>query len=184
MTIEEIESKIQIVTAKQDSATKEIDSLRKERAKLTFYGKGKGNGEEIGRIDHKIFKLELGLSNVPAELELLNSKLAEERQRIAQEEKADLINQQEKIVKEVESLSVKFIESLEKAVEINEALRNALTDEMNLRNKTGKHLLTRYCHGSQQSLSMLFETMKGQLAGRHTESAGPGIVRSATPLRL
>jgi len=184
MTIEQIESKIQAVTVKQEKAIKEIDSLRRERAKLAIDSKGEKNDEEIGRIDHQVFKLELSLSNIPAELELLEKNLATEHQRIAQIEKDKLIKQQQEVAEEIETLSAKFIEALENANMINEQLRDALLTESGIRQKTGKQILEAYCHGSMQSLSMLLEKSQREMSGIHTVPVGPGIVASGTPIQL
>ncbi|MFB0556079.1 MAG: hypothetical protein ACETWQ_22480 [Phycisphaerae bacterium] len=182
-SVAEIQEQIQDATAKQRSAGKEIDSLRKERARLAVENANKNMGE-IGKIDRQIFEFEMTLSSIPAELELLQQNLSAEQARIAQAERDKLLEEQQEIANEVTLLSKGFITILKKANDINTQLRTALTAESRIREKTGKQILQNYCHGSMQSLQMLLQLMRLQMTGQRTIPTGPGMVANGTPICL
>lgn len=184
-TLNEIQTQIDKLTESVSRKKSQIEEYRKKRAHLVLNeADNEKSKQAITSIDFEIRKLQRDIDNAPAELELLQSQLADEQERIAQEEQNKLIEQQQEVADEIEVLSKQFVSLLEKANGCNIQLKSALTAEAAIRNKTGVNVLTEFCHGSMQSLSMLLETMKSQLDGVHTNPTGSGIVANASPIQL
>jgi predicted RNase H-like nuclease (RuvC/YqgF family) len=166
----DIQIQINSIKAKFAQSKKQVETLRTERARLNL------DGKDVTSIDAEIDSRLRDIHNFPAELALLEQYLAAEQQRIAQEEQDKLVEQQQKVVSDIESLSKKFIATLERANEVNDQLIAAITAETGLRQKTGKHLLDGYCHGSRQSLCALLEKSQREMDGIHTSPVGAGII--------
>ena len=169
----EIQTDIESKTAELRTASKNIDSLRDERAQLAVNGQSSmKNQPRITAIDNEINVLRNKIDNLPAELKLLGENLATENQRVAQAESAALLEQQKQVADDVENLSNQFVQALNKANDINEQLKTALSAEAAIRNKTGADVLAVYCHGSDGSCKMLLELMQSQMDGIHTTPYG------------
>lgn len=158
-----------------------LKELRKTRAQLAL---SKGSVVELAKLDKQIDSLVRNINNAPAEITLLEERLVTEQAKATEEQRKDLLSQQEGIARNIEQLSDDFVEALKVAVELNTELRSALTAEAGLAAKTGQQFLTEYCDGSQDSLRMLLEKSEAELAGRHTAMVGAGIVPSGQPIRL
>lgn len=184
-TVSEIQTQIDKLKESVLRKKSQIEDYRKKRANLVLNEPdNEKNKQAVTSIDHEIRRLQRDIDNAPAELELLQSQLADEQERIAQDERDKLIEQQQEVADEIEVLSKQFVSLLQKANDVNTQLRSALTAEAALRQKTGKHILENYCHGSMQSLSMLLQTMEAQMSGVHTSPVGTGIVANASPIQL
>lgn len=184
-TVQEIEQRIANLKESIERKKTHLEAYRSKRAELVINEPGTTkNKAKVTSIDAEIKQLQKSIDNFPAELKLLEENLTKEQERLAQEERAKLFEQQQEVANEVELLSKSFVSLLEKANNINELLLNALSAEAGLAQRTGQKVLGDYCHGSMQSLSMLLETMQAQLNGQHTQLVGAGIVASAVPIRL
>jgi len=185
MTISEIQSKIDDLKENVKNKRTYIEQYRNKRAALVVNkADTAGNRQAIAGVDKQIEKLQKAVDNAPAELSVLEQNLNAEKQRVAEAERAALLDSQQKAAAEVENLSAEFIEVLEKANEINAQLRATLSAESGIRQKTGKQLLGSWCHGSIQSLKALLEKSQREMSGVHTVPTGPGIVASGTPIQL
>jgi chromosome segregation ATPase len=175
--INEMQSRLSKVKESVIRKKEQIEDYRKKRASLILNGDdSQQNKQKLIQIDYQIRERQRDIENAPAEIELLEQQIAAEKQRIAQQEKDNLIEQQQQVAEEVEILSVKFIEILEKANNLNEQLRAALLAETEIRQKTGRQIITKWCHGSEGNLNALLEKSKREIAGEHTALIGPGII--------
>lgn len=182
-SVSEIQTKISATIAQQEADGEKLKSLRQEWAQLTVESDSKDE-KRIVCIDSEILKLRAAIDNSPAVIAELENQLAIENQRIAQTERDNLLEQQNLVASEIEKLSKKLVDLLTKANDVNIELRNALSAEAGLKNKTGVEVLQNYCDGSMQSLQMLLETCQAQMDGIHTFAAGAGIVSAGSPIRL
>ena len=160
-----------------------LDDLRRERAHLSIEGIS-SNVPKIDSLDKSIEKMQRYIDNCPVVLSELEHLLAAEQNRIEQEVKAELLEHHREIADECQVLSKNFISLLEKAVGVNQNLIAALSAEMGIRQKTGADVLKAFCHGSQQSLSMLLETCQSQMRGPHTDPMAAEILIDVAPIRV
>lgn len=162
MNLQEIEQKFLTVNAEKERDEETITTLRSQRASL-FLEDSSGYSQEIDSLDKEIVKLQSSIDNFPSVIEELEHLLTAEQKKLAQEAKASLLTKQGEAAEEVQVLSKSFVGILEKAVNINESLRAALTAEAELAQNSGQHFPTERCRGSLQSLNMLLEIMQSQL---------------------
>lgn len=168
-SVSELQAQIETVTSNQRKAAQSIDTLRAERARLIL---GKDKSNRVSLIDKEVNQLRVAIDNFPTELSLLEQNLSTENERLAQVERDNLREQQEIVAREIESLSVKFIESLKKANGISEQLLPAITAEANLAKQTNQQVLENYCNPSEGSLSMLLETCEAEMSGQPANLRG------------
>jgi len=182
--IQQIQTKIDKIRNTLHDNKAKLEQLRVQRGQLAIESSTK-NSKTIARLDEQIESVRKDLENLPVQLKLLEELLTAEKKVAAQKERDALLEKQKEIARDVEALSEQFIELLKQANYANEQLRLALRAETGLKEKTGQQFLENYCHGSQQSLRMLLETMKAQMEGQHTIPAEQlGMVGNATPIRL
>jgi chromosome segregation ATPase len=160
-----------------------LDSLRTNRGQLSI-DNAEENEPVITRLDKQIEDLRKALENTPVEIRLLEEQLTQAQAKESQKQQEQLLSEQKKVGRDVEELSKQFIKALKAAKNINEQLQSAITTHTALAQRTGQQVLRDYCHGSEQSLKMLLETMEQQMKGQHTAEAGPGMVGSNAPIRL
>lgn len=172
-TIAELQSRINDLNESVETKQEHLEQYRTKRASLVVNEAATAaNKQAISNIDTQMAKLQLAIDNAPAEIKLLESQLTAEQTRIAQAKRDDLLEKQNSVAREIESLSQQFIEYLKKANDTNTMLVSARSAYNGLKEKTGADVLENYCHGSQQSLRMLLEVMQSQLAGNHTTPLG------------
>lgn len=170
-TLHQIEQKFLAVTAEKETAETKIVTLRSQRASL-FLEDSSGYSQEIDKLDEEIIKLSSFIDSFPSVIEELENQLTKEKCRLAQIERDKLLEQQQEVVDEIHLLSKNFINLISQANEVNINLRNALSAEAGIRNKTGQDLLAVYTDGSCDSLRMLLETCQVQMDGLHTTPLG------------
>ena len=163
-TVQEIQAQIEKLKEATERKKEQLEEYRTKRAQLVINEVDTTkNKARVTSIDSEIKQLKRAIENFPTELKLLEENLAAEQARIAENERSELVTKQEEAADEVQVLSKSFVGILEKAVNINESLRAALTAEATLAQRTGQHFPTERCRGSLQSLSMLLEIMQKQL---------------------
>jgi len=165
-TLQEIQKQITSLNESIGRKKEQIEAYRTKRAEITVNEADTQKSKaRITSIDSEIKKLTRDIENAPAELKLLEEKLAAEQRRVAEAERTKLIKQQEKVADELTLLSKNFIASLEKSVECNNQLQATLMAETQLQKKTGQCFPTERCRGSLQSLSLLLKVMQDQMQG-------------------
>lgn len=182
-TVAEIQEQINQTITCQTANEVKLENLREERAHLVVEGDAK-NEPRIDSLDKQIATLRDTLSNTPAVILELEKILTARQSRDAENKRDELIRQQLEVAEDVQVLSKNFVSMLSRAAEVNNHLQLALSAEAALAQKTGQQVLGEYCHGSQDYLRVLLETMQLQTSGVHTQPCGAGIISSGVELRI
>lgn len=167
-TVQEIKTQISKLKESTERKKEQLEQYRSKRAEITVNEEVTAkNKQKIANIDTEIKRLKRAIENAPAEIALLEENLAAEQARIAEAERAKLVEQQQEVANEVELLSRNFVTILEKAVGVNQNLIAASDRYLALKNQTGVELCSEnICQGSRQFLKAVYDYCKDELDGK------------------
>ncbi|MHC4535463.1 MAG: hypothetical protein ACYS6K_16045 [Planctomycetota bacterium] len=160
----QMEQTTQKITQAKDQLAKDkaaLEQLRSKRAKLTI------DKKPTVEVDKQIAALTVEIENAPAVIEVLEQQLATEQQQHNHQIRDQLLNAQKEAAKEMERLSVKYVNALSKAVEINDSLHIASEKYINLQRKTKTNVCSpKVTQGSEGFLLFLHDICKQEIKGK------------------
>lgn len=175
MTVTEITERMEQVRKNITTNKTKLEQLRVERGQLSIEN-SKANAQSIARLDVQIEDTRKDVENGPIELRILEENLTVEEQRLAAEARDQLLNQQKEVAGNIEELSEDFVNTLGRAVEINEQLLPALSAYNGLQAKTGANVIGSICQGSRGWLRALYEICQGEMEGQPRPNNMPPIL--------
>ena len=140
--IRKIRDKIDVLKESLENKKTYVEQYRTKRAAITTKGDLTAlNKRDVANIDCQIKKLQTAIVNIPSELQLLESQLAEAERKFAAEAREELLEKQKEITKQCQEASTALVGHLKLAVEANKNLRTAYDQYGELRKLTGVDLL-------------------------------------------
>lgn len=174
MTVTEITERMEQVRKNITTNKNKLDQLRVERGQLSIEN-SKANAQSIARLDVQIEDVRKDVENGPIELRILGENLTKEQERLAQEARDELLNQQKEVATTVEQLSQELIVALGNTLTINEKLLPTLSAYNSLREKTGADVLGSCCQGSRGWLRAVYEICENEMQGQPRPNNIPPI---------
>lgn len=182
--VPEIQEQINRTIACQTANETKLDNLRAERAHY-LCEPDVNNDVKIDSLDKSIAALRDEIENAPAVKKELERILTKRQAMDAERERNGKIREQIEAAEDISVYSKNFVALLEKALEVNSQLQQALVKYHALQKQTGQVILSEnHCHGSADYLRVLLETMQMQIQGVHTAPVGAGIIGSGVEVRI
>ena len=174
--IKKIRDKIDVLKESLENKKTYVEQYREKRAAINTKDDLTAlNKRDVANIDCQIKKLQTAIVNIPSEIQLLESQLAEAERKFAAEAREELLEKQKSLATEMQELSEHLVELLAEAVEANKNLRTAYDQYGELRKLTGVDLLgSKIALPSGEMLEYVYGFLKGELEnGQHCRTILP-----------